>query len=117
MMEIPPAQAGAIMVEAEAVEKSDQPDPRRANYENALYTVQYRVLKTVSGPPVSGDIEVVHWHFKKRQLQPTAGVETGRTYRLSLEPWAAQEELQPINRGELGETLPAWWSVTAEPLP
>ncbi len=113
----PAGTAGPIVVEAEAVEKSEQPDPRRANYENALYTVQYRIVKTLSGPPVSGDIEVVHWHFKKRELQPAAAVEAGRSYRLSLEPWAAQEALQPINRAELGEAQPVWWSATAEPLP
>jgi hypothetical protein len=115
--EPPAAPAGPSVVEAEAVEKSEQPDPRRANYENALFTVQYRITQTLSGPPVTGDVEVVHWHFKKRQLQPTAAVEAGRTYRLTLEPWASQEELQPINRAELGEALPLWWSASADPVP
>ena len=109
--------AGPAVVEAEVLEKSDQADPRRANYENALYTVQYRILKNLSGPSVSGVVEVVHWSFKKRVLQPTAVIEPGRVYRLTLEPWAGQAELQPINREELGEAAPAWWSEGAEPVP
>ena len=108
--------AGPVIVEAELLEKSEQADPRRANYENALYTAQYRILKTMSGTPVSGDVEVVHWDFKKRALQPTANLEVGRVYRLTLQPWAAQQDLQPINRGELGDAPPKWWSAAAEPV-
>ena len=114
---LPASTAGPSVVEAEAVEKSEQADPRRANYHSALFTVQYRIRKSLSGAPVSGEVEVVHWQFKERMLQPTSGVEIGQVYRLTLEPWAAQAELQPINRGELGEAAPAWWSAVAEPVP
>lgn len=113
----PDASFGPIVVEAEVLEKSESVDPRRANYENALCTMQYRVLKTVSGQPVTGKVEVVHWHFKKRVLQPAAALEIGRVYRLTLEPWASRQDLQPINRGELGESAPAWWSDKAELVP
>jgi hypothetical protein len=108
---------GPVMVEAEAVEKSDQADPRRANYENALYTVKYQIRKVLSGPAPAGAFEVVHWHFKKRELQPTSRIEAGRTYRLKLEPWSAHPELQPINREELGGEEPAWWAESVEAVP
>ena len=113
----PEAAGGPIVVEAEVIAQSEQADPRRANYENALYTVQYRIRKNLSGSSVSGDVEVVHWAFKKRTLQPTAKLEIGQVYRLTLEPWASQQELQPINRGELGEAPPPWWSLGAERVP
>jgi hypothetical protein len=113
----PALRAGPVMVEAEAVEKSDQADPRRANYDNALYTVKYEVRKVLSGPAPAGAFEVVHWHFKKRELQPTSRIEAGRTYRLKLEPWSSHPELQPINREELGEAEPAWWAESVEAVP
>lgn len=113
----PAATAGPVLVEAEAVEKSDQADPRRANYENALYTVKYEVRKVLSGQAPAGAFEVVHWHFKKRELQPTSRIEAGRTYRLTLEPWGRHPELQPINREELGEAEPAWWAESVEVVP
>jgi hypothetical protein len=113
----PSLHAGPVMVEAEAVEKSDQADPRRANYDNALYTVKYEVRKVLSGPAPAGAFEVVHWHFKKRELQPTSRIEAGRTYRLKLEPWSSHPELQPINREELGEAEPAWWAESVEAVP
>ena len=106
-----------MVVEAEVIEKSDQADPLRANYKNALYTVLYRIRKTVSGPPLSGGVEVVHWNFKERIPQPTATVEIGRVYRLTLEPWAVQHEVQRFAREELSEAAPAWWSAVAEPVP
>lgn len=108
---------GPVLVEAEAVEKSDQADPRRANYENALYTVKYEIRKVLSGRAPEGAFEVVHWHFKKRELQPTSRIEAGRTYRLKLEPWSGHPELQPINREELGGEEPAWWAESAEAVP
>lgn len=112
-----PVPAGPILVEAEVLEKPELADPARANYKNALFTVHYRIRKTVSGAPVSGDCEVVHWHFRERMPQPTSRVEIGQVYRLNLEPWAAKGELQPINREELGAAAPPWWSATADPVP
>jgi SGNH hydrolase-like domain, acetyltransferase AlgX len=101
------------IVEAEAIELADIPDPRRANYENALYTVQYKVRKTLSGPAPAAAFEVVHWAFKKRELQPTARIEAGRTYRLKLDPWSTRPELQKINLSTLTGAAPAWWAEEA----
>ncbi len=118
----PPAAAGAgegggiSVVEAEVVELAEQADPKRANYENALYTVAWKVRKHLSGPAPAESFEVVHWHFKKRELQPTSRLEVGRVYRLKLEPWASHPELQPVNRAELGEAVPLWWAEAAEAL-
>ena len=116
----PPAGAtpgDPVVVEAMAMEKADQADPRQANYENALYTVRYEVRKVLSGQAPAGPFEVVHWHFKKRVLQPASSIEPGHTYRLQLEPWGTRPELETLNLSQIGEALPVWWAEGAEPLP
>jgi hypothetical protein len=112
----PAAAAVPTVVEAEAVELAEQADPLRANYSNALYTVSWKVRKTLSGPAPADTFEAVHWLFKNRTLQPTAKIQPGTPYRLTLQPWSTQPTLQPINRSELSGSAPLWWSETAEPI-
>lgn len=104
---------GPIVVEARAVEKARQAAPATANYPNSLYTVRYEILRTVSGPAVSGSVEVVHWNFQNRQPSPTAQVAPGLTYRLELQPWANQEALQSLNLETIDGDDPTWFAPQA----
>ena len=106
-----------IIVEAEALELAEQPDPRRANYENALFTIRYQVGKVISGKLLERVIEAEHWLFKKRELQPASRIEAGLRYRLTLEPWSRHPELLPVNRSELSDAAPLWWVTAFEKIP
>ena len=55
----------------------------------------------------------MHWHFRERVLQPASHVKIGQVYRLTLEPWALQADIQPFSRTDLGEAPPMWWSAVA----
>ncbi len=108
----PNATASEIVVEARLLEKSATADPASANYANALYTARYEIIRTVSGQALTGPLEVAHWNFRQRQVQPTARLTAGRLYRLTLKPWSACVDLHPVNL-ELLEADPVWFSESA----
>ena len=108
---------GAVVVEARLLEKARQANPASANYPNSLYTARYEILKTLSGPAAPATVEVVHWNFRRRTLEPTAQLSPGKTYRLELKSWAAQTDLQSINLEILGDEDPQWFSSQATELP
>ena len=102
----------ATVVEARVLVKSVRTDPAAANYANALYTVRYEVVRTISGAAPSGPLEVAHWNFRNRLPQPTARLMVGQTYRLELKPWAECADLHPINL-EVLEEDPGWFAEQA----
>lgn len=111
---IRPHPGGPLVVDATVLEKSALPLPDEVVYPNSLYSVKYQVRRVVSGTAPESPLVVVHWNFKATKIQPTARIQTGKTYRLTLEAWAEKTELQTLNLTELDD-YPEWFSPTAEP--
>lgn len=115
----PDAAAPPAVIEAEVVDKSDLIAPESANYADSLYTVRYRVKRTLSGTAPAADgaeIVAVHWNFKKRALQPARAVEAGKLYRLQLAPWP-RPDMESLNlEDKFDDIAQRWWGETPEGL-
>lgn len=104
---------GPWVVEATVLEKSTQPDPRRANYPDSLYVVKYGVNRVVSGPSAEPGtiLYVVHWNFRGRKPLPSASLEAGTSQTLTLTPWDDRIELQTLNLSDdFDDPDPRWYA-------
>ena len=97
-------------VEAEVVAVSDTPTAQEITpYTRALRTVDYRVVRWLSGEPRGDRIRVVEWAMLDGRQLPAAAPGTGE--RLRLEPFAANPQLEGLY---LSDTLGA--EATGAPL-
>lgn len=106
---------GALIIDATVLEKSVQPLPDEVVYPNSLYSVKYKIRRVISGTAPQSPAVVVHWNFQVGKTQPTARIQPGKTYRLTLEPWSAKSDLQTLNLTELDD-YPEWFAASAEPV-
>jgi hypothetical protein len=96
--DIPPAaQSEQVVVEATLAEKSKNQEVVGTPYTNALHTATYDVTRVVEGTLEAKQVTGVQWTFKEKVMQPTAGFQVGKTYRLTLVPWDSKTDLKGLN--------------------
>jgi hypothetical protein len=116
------ATGGAVVVEAELVEKSANDDPNVTPYKDALHTALYRVTRVVSGSfDPAMEWQAVQWTFRRGEMQPPSRFVPGRRYRLTLEPLEQREDVQGLNIRNDSTTLDEfttdrWFVAEAEEL-
>ena len=109
--------AGAVVVEATVRAKSALQDVKALDYDDALYTARFGVRRVVSGELSGAEVDVVLWNFKKRRTQPTARLDVGKSYRLTLVRFAAKGDLSKINLSDDFLSFDLWFAESAEPVP
>lgn len=88
-----------MVVDAELIESSHAADPENiAPYTRSLAENRYRVKTVVSGQLDHETIIVLQWVILGRKQLPSADLEEGKTYRLTLEPSESHKELSGEHR-------------------
>ena len=106
------------VVEARLVRRSGVPTLAEITpYREALFAVEYEVERQLSGPPVGDRSRVFQWVILDGLTLPVARAATGDPFRLTLEPFARQPQLESVYLadtlgGAPGEPL---YAVEAEP--
>jgi hypothetical protein len=63
-------------------------------YRQALVVFDYEIDRTIEGGLERGAVRVAHWAFLDRKLQPATERTTGQHYRLQLEPFDGNPQLE-----------------------
>ncbi|MBP7951107.1 MAG: hypothetical protein KA004_15755 [Verrucomicrobiales bacterium] len=111
----PTSSHGSVIVEATVLEKSAAPNPKTVDYPEALYTVRYRIDRVLQGEFKEPEAVVMHWLFQDRKFVPTAEVEIGSRYRLTLSPWLDQAALQSKKQIDDVGGLDVFFAPSADP--
>jgi hypothetical protein len=108
-----------VIVEATLAEKSRNQDPVGTPYREALHTATYKVDRIVQGRLDTTEISAVQWTFKDKVMQPTAGFQVGKRYRLTIVPWDSKKELKGLNLQEdvLALGVDQWFVEKGEEVP
>ena len=114
-----PASAASLVIEATLTEKSKNQDANGTPYRDALHAAAYDVGKVAEGALTATKIIGIQWTFKDKVMQPTAGFEMGKRYKLTLVPWDSKKDLQLLNLQDDTTAFDAerWFVEKAEPLP
>lgn len=88
-------------------------------YREALFTVDYAVERTLEGPAVGPELRTVQWALLDGAERPVTRARAGDRFRLTLEPFADQPQLESVYladnlEGDRGELL---YVVAAAPAP
>lgn len=112
-----PGSGENIVLEVSLTERSGVNDPEATPYKDSLFTAIFSVDSVVAGSFEEKEVLVVLWGFRNRKYLPSSKIEVGKRYRLTLEPWDAQVELQSMNlRDDLLLFLDQWFAFEVEPL-
>jgi hypothetical protein len=85
------------VVEARLVARSRVPTLAEISpYREAVFAVDYRVERTLEGPPVAAELRAVQWAILDGTAQPVTRAAAGERLRLTLEPFAAQPQLESV---------------------
>lgn len=112
----PPAPSGELVIRATLQERSRVGNPLQTPYESAIYSTIFSEIEVESGSLETEEALVFLWAFQKRKFLPTAHLETGKRYRLTLKPFpregraASAEQLDNFFRPELDR----WFASAAE---
>jgi len=79
-----------------------------APYFRALAVYEYEVTRVINGDAAQRTIRVAHWAMMDRKVLGISKRKTGEEYRLQLEPFEANRQLESEF---LSDTLPANWEV------
>ena len=95
-----PSDSKQVVVEATLKEKSRNQEAVGTPYRDALHTATYEVTRVAEGSLDTKQVSAVQWTFKDKVMQPTAGFQVGKRYRLTLVPWESKRGLKGLNRSE-----------------
>jgi hypothetical protein len=89
------AGSGRAIIEARLVSIAETPTLRAiAPYTQALVAGHYEVTKVIEGSLVHSHVAIAHWVIRDGRPVPDASRVPGRTFRLSVEPYADHTELE-----------------------
>ncbi|MDF1815697.1 MAG: hypothetical protein P1V20_26095 [Verrucomicrobiales bacterium] len=74
-------------------EKSAIEDPQRTSYSEAIYSTVFDNITVLKGEYFDAEAYVFLWAFKDRKLLPSARLEVGKKYRLTLDAMRKHPEL------------------------
>lgn len=116
---VPATTVTQVVVEATLSEKSKNQDPNGTPYRDALHAGVYDVSRVVEGTLAAKQITGIQWTFKNKVMQPTAGFEVGKRYKLTLSRWDTKKELHLLNLQDDTTAFDAerWFVEKAEILP
>ncbi len=83
-----------LVVDARLLRRSAVIEPGTLPYPRALSLFAYEVRQVLAGEHRKRLLYVYHWTMMDNQILPIATREIGREYRLTLEPFANQEQLE-----------------------
>ncbi len=85
------------VVEARLVARSRAPTLAEISpYREAVFAVDYVVERTLEGPPVAAELRAVQWAVLDGAAQRVTRAAAGERFRLTLEPFAAQPQLESV---------------------
>ena len=91
----PALQASPIVVDARVIADVPVPTPRDiAPYRNGLLVLEYEVLEVLDGRYDATTLLVAHWIIRDATLLDTARRPSGTVVRMTLDPYAAHDELE-----------------------
>lgn len=108
-----------VVVEAELKERTPLQDPKSTPYKEAIYSAIFTVDKKSANELKIEDNEVPAylWGFRDRKVVASGRLEVGKTYRLTLVPWASKTNLQSVQKMDDLLVFSDWWFVEkAEPI-
>jgi hypothetical protein len=111
-----PGVSAQVVIEATLKEKSRNQEVVGTPYRDALHTATYEVTRVAEGNLDTKEVSTVQWTFKDKVMQPTAGFQVGKKYRLTLVPWESKSELKGLNLQEdvLALGVDQWFVEKAE---
>lgn len=112
----PKKSTSSLVVTATLSERSPVGDPKQTPYESAVYSA---IFTNIEGDYDKEELFAFLWAFKKRILEPTAGLEPGSRYRLHLIPFDGSAEAGRATQIDdfFRTDLDRWFVEKAEPLP
>ncbi len=92
------------VVEARLVGRARTPTLKEISpYREALTTVRYAVERQLAGPPVGAELRAAQWVILDGRTLALDRAPGGARYRLTLEPYARQPQLEAVFLSDTGE--------------
>ncbi len=110
--------APQVRIQGTLLQRSESEVDKLGAYFRALGLFEYKVDKVLAGTFADESIFVFHWTVMHRKLLPIASREVGKSYELSVEPFADHPELEPelqFDSLEWGFDKPVYYDVTEQP--
>lgn len=96
------------VVEARLVARSATPTLEEISpYREALFTVAYAVDRQLAGPPLPARLRAVQWAILDSVPLAVNRAAAGDRFRLTLEPFARQPQLEPVYLADTLDAAPA----------